>query len=65
MPVVMPLKNNMKILLPIFFATIAAVGNAMFALGQKRSVNAENGLLFVGRGGKSEAIALFRDGTYR
>lgn len=38
----------MKSLFPIIFATIAAVGNAMFALGQKRSSNVENGLLFVG-----------------
>ena len=38
----------MKILLPIIFATIAAVGNALFALGQKKSVGVENGLLFVG-----------------
>ena len=38
----------MKSLLPIVFATIAAVGNAMFALGQKKSVGVENGLLFVG-----------------
>jgi len=38
----------MKSLLPIVFATIAAVGNAMFALGQKKSANVENGLLFVG-----------------
>jgi drug/metabolite transporter (DMT)-like permease len=38
----------MKFLLPIFFATIAAVGNALFALGQKKSVGVENGLLFVG-----------------
>ena len=38
----------MKSLLPIIFATIAAVGNAMFALGQKKSANVENGLLFVG-----------------
>ena len=37
----------MKNLLPIVFATIAAVGNAMFALGQKKSVGVENGLLFV------------------
>ena len=37
----------MNILLPIFFATIAAIGNAMFALGQKKSFNVENGLLFV------------------
>ena len=38
----------MKSLLPIVFATISAVGNAMFALGQKKSANVENGLLFVG-----------------
>jgi drug/metabolite transporter (DMT)-like permease len=38
----------MKILLPIFFASIAAIGNAMFALGQKKSTGIENGLLFVG-----------------
>lgn len=37
----------MKNLLPILFASIAAVGNAMFALGQKKSAGAENGLLFV------------------
>ncbi|MBU4262293.1 MAG: transporter [Proteobacteria bacterium] len=37
----------MKSLLPIVFATIAAVGNAMFALGQKRSAGMGNGLLFV------------------
>lgn len=37
----------MKSLLPIVFAAIAAVGNAMFALGQKKSVGVENGLLFV------------------
>lgn len=38
----------MKSLLPIAFATIAAVGNAMFALGQRKSAGVENGLLFVG-----------------
>jgi drug/metabolite transporter (DMT)-like permease len=38
----------MKSLLPIAFATIAAVGNAMFALGQRKSASVENGLLFVG-----------------
>ena len=38
----------MKSLLPVVFAAIAAVGNAMFALGQKLSGNAENGLLSVG-----------------
>ncbi len=38
----------MKSLLPIVFATVAAVGNAMFALGQRKSAGVENGLLFVG-----------------
>lgn len=38
----------MKSILPIAFATIAAVGNAMFALGQRKSAGVENGLLFVG-----------------
>ncbi len=38
----------MKITLPIIFASIAALGNAMFALGQKKSVGVENGVLFVG-----------------
>jgi drug/metabolite transporter (DMT)-like permease len=38
----------MKIFLPLLFALIAAVGNAMFALGQKRSAGTENGLAFVG-----------------
>jgi drug/metabolite transporter (DMT)-like permease len=37
----------MKIFLPLLFALIAAIGNAMFALGQKRSSGAENGLVFV------------------
>lgn len=36
----------MKLLLPILFASIAAIGNAMFALGQRRSGSA-NGLFFV------------------
>jgi hypothetical protein len=38
----------MKNLLPVIFASIAAIGNAMFALGQKKSTGVENGLLFVG-----------------
>jgi drug/metabolite transporter (DMT)-like permease len=38
----------MKILLPIVFAAIAAIGNAMFAFGQRKSAGVENGLLFVG-----------------
>lgn len=37
----------MKIILPILFALIAAVGNAMFALGQKKSATFENSFLFV------------------
>jgi drug/metabolite transporter (DMT)-like permease len=38
----------MRSILPIAFATIAAAGNAMFALGQRKSAGVENGLLFVG-----------------
>ncbi len=37
----------MKSMLPVIYAAIAAVGNAMFALGQKKSEGVENGLLFV------------------
>lgn len=37
----------MKILLPVVFATIAALGNALFTLGQKKSANVENELLFI------------------
>jgi hypothetical protein len=37
----------MKILLPVLFATIAAMGNAFFTLGQKKSANVENELLFI------------------
>jgi drug/metabolite transporter (DMT)-like permease len=37
----------MSLLLPILFAAIAAIGNAVFAFGQKQSSGAENGLLFV------------------
>ncbi len=36
------------IALPILFATIAAVGNAIFAYGQKQSLGVGNGLLFTG-----------------
>lgn len=46
----------MKSLLPIAFATIAAIGNAMFALGQRKSAGVENGLLFVGL---SAIVAVF------
>ncbi len=49
-------RDNMKILLPIVFAGIAAIGNAMFALGQKKSAGVENGLLFVGL---SALVAVF------
>jgi drug/metabolite transporter (DMT)-like permease len=38
----------MKSLLPIIFASIAAVGNAIFALGQKNATGVKNTLLFVG-----------------
>lgn len=38
----------MKSLLPVFFATLAAVGNAMFALGQKKAAGVQNGMVFVG-----------------
>jgi drug/metabolite transporter (DMT)-like permease len=34
-------------ILPILFAGIAAIGNAMFALGQKESSGVKNGLSFV------------------
>lgn len=37
----------MKGFFPIVFASIAAIGNAMFALGQKKSAGATNGLVFV------------------
>jgi drug/metabolite transporter (DMT)-like permease len=38
----------MKSIFPLVFAAIAAIGNAMFALGQKRAGGVDNGLLFVG-----------------
>lgn len=37
----------MKIILPILFALIAAVGNAFFAYGQKKSASFDNGFLIV------------------
>jgi drug/metabolite transporter (DMT)-like permease len=46
----------MKSFLPIIFATIAAIGNAAFALGHKKAGDVENGLLFVGA---SAQIAVF------
>lgn len=38
----------MDTVMTVVFAAIAAVGNAMFALGQRQSAGASNGLLFVG-----------------
>jgi drug/metabolite transporter (DMT)-like permease len=38
----------MKFIFPLLFALIAAVGNAMFALGQRRSAGVHNGMAFVG-----------------
>ncbi|MDR2550308.1 MAG: EamA family transporter [Desulfobulbus sp.] len=46
-------------LLPIVYAAIAAIGNAMFALGQKKSVGCENGLLFVGLSALLAALLAF------
>lgn len=40
--------ETMEIAQSLFFAFIAAVGNAMFAAGQKQSAGADNGLAFVG-----------------
>lgn len=37
----------MKCILPLLFASVAAVGNALFAYGQKQSVAVNNGLLYV------------------
>jgi drug/metabolite transporter (DMT)-like permease len=37
----------MKTLLPLMFALIAAIGNALFALAQRRSSGSCNGLVFV------------------
>jgi len=37
----------MKIFEPLLFATIASIGNAMFALGQKKAIGLENPLAFV------------------
>ncbi len=38
----------MKVIFPILFASIAAVGNALFAYGQRQSSGVSNGLLYVG-----------------
>jgi len=36
-----------RILLPVVFASVAAIGNALFALGQKKASGVSNGLFFV------------------
>jgi len=38
----------MSFILPVLFALIAAIGNAVFAYGQKQASGEANGLLFVG-----------------
>lgn len=38
----------MSLVLPILFALIAAIGNAVFAFAQKQASGPANGLLFVG-----------------
>lgn len=38
----------MNVFLPLFFAFIAAVGNAMFVYGQRRSGESTNGFAFLG-----------------
>jgi len=38
----------MSLALPVLFALIAAIGNAVFAYGQKQASGPANGLLFVG-----------------
>ena len=38
----------MKSMLPLLFALIAAIGNALFAYAQKRSIGVQNGMAFVG-----------------
>jgi len=49
----------MDVVLTIAYAALAAVGNALFALGQRRSSAAANGLLFVGlSAGIAVAVAL-------
>jgi drug/metabolite transporter (DMT)-like permease len=49
----------MKGLLPIIFAAIAAIGNAIFALGQKKSAGVKNGLLLVGVSALVAALLAF------
>jgi hypothetical protein len=38
----------MKVLGPLLFASLAAVGNAMFAAGQKKAAGLQNTLAFMG-----------------
>jgi len=38
----------MSLVLPVLFALIAAIGNAVFAFAQKQATGQANGLLFVG-----------------
>ena len=47
------------IVLPILFATIAAIGNAIFAFGQKKSAGVENGLLFIAVSAVITVVLLF------
>ncbi|TGL63549.1 EamA family transporter [Leptospira sarikeiensis] len=39
--------KNISLLYPILFALLAAVGNALFAYGQKKSASSENPFLFL------------------
>ena len=38
----------MNVIAPILFSGIAAIGNALFALGQRQSTSPKGGLVFVG-----------------
>ncbi len=49
----------MRSFLAIFFAAVAAVGNAMFALAQRKSERVENWLLFVGVSALLAALCSF------
>lgn len=39
--------SRMNFILPIVFASVAAIGNALFAYGQRQAVGVANGLLYV------------------